>query len=68
VVPGFVAVKEEISPVPLAPNPIAVLEFVHAKVPPVGVVPKVVAGIRSLLHTEIFAGTVTVGVGLTVMI
>jgi hypothetical protein len=68
VIPEFVAVNDEISPEPPATNPIAILEFVQAKVPPVGVVPKVVEETRSLLHTEISNGTLTVGVGFTVIV
>ena len=68
VVPVFVAVNEAMSPDPLAANPIAVLVFVQVNVPPAGTLTKVVAGIVALLQTEIFAGTVTVGVGFTVMV
>jgi hypothetical protein len=67
-VPVFVAVKEDISPEPPAPNPILVLVFAHVNVPPAGVLTKVVAGTRSLLHNEKSEGTLTVGVGLTVIV
>lgn len=43
-VPAFVAVKAEIVPDPLAPSPIAVLEFVHANVVPVTGLVKLFAG------------------------
>ena len=66
--PVFVAVNEAISPVPLAPIPMSVLELVHVKVPPDGVLVKVVAATVPVLHTVMFAGTVTVGVGFTVMV
>jgi hypothetical protein len=67
-VPVLVAVNEAIFPDPLAAKPMPVLEFVHEKVPPEGVLTKVVAAIEPLLQTVIFAGTVTVGVGFTVMV
>jgi hypothetical protein len=62
VVPVFVAVNDGIFPEPLAAIPIAVLEFVQAKVPPAGVLIKLVAATAPLLVTVMFAGTVTVGV------
>jgi len=68
VVPVFVAVNEAMSPVPLEASPIAVLEFVHENDPPVGVLTKPVAGTEALLQTVMFAGTATVGVGLTVIV
>ena len=46
----FIAVNELISPAPLAANPILVLSFVHAKVPPVGVFANTVAGTNVLLQ------------------
>ena len=66
--PVFVAVNEAISPVPLAAKPIAVLELVHANEPPDGLLTKFVAETVPLLHTVMFAGAVTVGVGFTVMV
>ena len=66
--PVFVAVNEAISPVPLATKPIAVFEFVHANVPPDGLLVKFVAATLPLLHTVMFAGTVTVGAGFTVIV
>jgi hypothetical protein len=68
VVPVFVPVNDAMSPEPLAANPIAVLEFVQAKVPPDGVLEKLVAATTSLLQTEMLAGTVAVEVGFTVMV
>ena len=61
VVPAFVAVNEETFPEPPATKPIAVLEFVQAKVAPVGVLTKFVAATAIPLTTSKFAGTVTVG-------
>lgn len=65
VVPELVAVKDGVLPVPLAARPMAALELVHAKVAPVGVLVKLLAGTGPPAHTVIFAGTVTVGTGLT---
>lgn len=63
----FTALKPAMLPTPLAPIPIEVLELVHAKLAPeVGLV-KLVAATAALLHTVMLAGTLTVGVGLTVM-
>ena len=67
-VPGLVEVKEGIFPVPLEASPMAVLSLDHVNVPPAGVDVKLVAETISLLQTDKFAGTVTVGVGLTVMV
>jgi len=64
----FTAVKAVIFPVPLTPRPIAVLEFVQAKIPPAGLLLKLVAGTEPLLQTLILAGTETTGVGLTVIV
>ena len=64
----FVPVNAGTFPVPLAARPIAVLELVHANVPPEGVLTNAAAGIAVPLHTVMFAGTVTVGVGLTVIV
>ncbi len=68
VVPAFVAVNDGILPVPLDANPMAVLEFVQAKVPPPGVLTKFVAVTELLLQTEIFEGTVTLETGITVIV
>jgi len=67
-VPVLVAVNEAISPDPLADKPIAVLELVHENVPPAGVLVKFVEGTDPLLQTVMFAGTITVGVGFTVIV
>lgn len=67
VVPVFVAVNDAIFPEPPAANPIAVLEFVHAKVAPAGVLIKFVPAIISLLQTVVLAGTVTFGTGLMII-
>lgn len=66
--PLFMAVNEGTSPVPLPVRPIEVLEFVQEKVPPAGVLTKLVAGMMAPLHTTILAGTVTVGTGLVVIV
>lgn len=66
--PVLVAVNAGILPLPLAPNPMAVLELLHEKVPPEGILEKFVALTCELLQTVILAGTVTVGVGFTVMV
>ena len=63
----FVAENAGILPVPLAPNPIVVFELVQVNVPPAGVVTKLVCPTRPPLHVTMFKGTVTIGVGLTVM-
>jgi hypothetical protein len=68
VVPAFVAVNAGVFPDPDAAKPIAVFEFVHAKVPPPGVLVNADAGTAPPLQTVMFAGTVTVGVGLTVIV
>ncbi len=67
-VPVFVALKVAILPVPLEANPIVVLEFVHEKELPAGLLTKLVPATAPLLQTEIFAGTVTVDVGVTVIV
>jgi hypothetical protein len=64
----LVAVNPGILPLPLAPSPIVVLEFVQTKLPPAGLLIKFVAGTAVLLQTLMFAGTVTVGIGFTVMV
>jgi hypothetical protein len=65
---AFVAVNEGVFPVPLAATPIAVLEFVHAKVAPVTGLVYADAATVVPAHAVMFAGTTTVGVGLTVMV
>jgi len=64
VAPAFVAVNEGIFPLPLAPNPIAVLEFVHVNVAPVGVLVNAEAETVAPLHTVILVIGSTVGIGL----
>ena len=66
--PELVAVKEGTFPLPLAPRPMAVLEFVHVNDPPAGELLNEVAPTTVPLHTLELEGTVTVGVGLTVMV
>lgn len=68
--PELTAVKPEILPEPFAPNPIAVLSFVHAKVAPDTGLAKVVAPPIVLLQMEMFGidAAVTVGVGLAVIV
>ena len=64
----FIPVKEGVFPFPLAERPIAVLEFVQAKVVPSVVLVKFEAGIVTPLQTMMFAGTTTTGAGLTVIV
>lgn len=64
----FVAVNAEMLPMPFAANPIAVFELVHVKVPPAGLLTKLVAATLPLLQITILVGTVTVGKGLTVTV
>jgi len=66
--PVFVAVNDGIFPVPLAPNPMAVFEFVQEKVPPAGILVKFTVGTVPLVQTVILAGTFTEGTGFTVMV
>jgi hypothetical protein len=74
VVPVFTAVNCGTFPEPLEAKPIAVLEFVQAKVPPTGELTKLVAATIAWFATVLFAGTVTVGiaglgdVGVTVIV
>ena len=64
----LVAVKEEIFPEPEFVRPIAVLLFVHAYVVPATAPVKFKAPVAFPLHTARLAGTVTVGVGFTVIV
>lgn len=66
--PVLAAVNKAISPEPLAGIPIAVFEFVHVYVVPATVLLKLVAATEFPLQTTMFAGTVTAGRGLTVMV
>ena len=68
VAPEFVALKVAMSPVPEAAKPTAVLLLVQVKVPPAGVLAKAVAETAPPLQTTIAVGTVTVGVGFTVIV
>ena len=67
-VPLAGAVQEEILPVPLAESPIAVFEFVHAKVAPVGVLVKLLILMVVPEQTAIFVIGVTTGIGLIVKV
>lgn len=64
----LVAEKAGVFPAPLAARPMAVLELVHAKVVPATPLEKALAATAPPLQTVMFAGTVTVGLGLTVMV
>lgn len=64
----LVAAKDGISPIPLAPMPINEFELVQLNEPPIGRLTKLVVGIITLWQTSIFEGTVTIGVGLTVIV
>jgi hypothetical protein len=66
--PVLVAVNASTLPVPLATRPIDGSELVQVYVAPAGVLVKLAAGTVALLHTVIFAGTVTVAVGFTVIV
>lgn len=68
VVPALVAVKLGILPVPLAPRPIAVLEFVHANVVPGVRLVKFTAVVAAPAQTDWLATAATTGVGFTVMV
>ncbi len=64
----LIAVNEGIFPLPVDANPIEASELVQANVAPAGVLVKLVAATEALLQTVMFAGTATVGVGLTVIV
>lgn len=64
----LVEVNDGTLPVPPAPSPIAVLLFVHVNVAPVGELEKVVPVTPAPRHTPKLAGTIAVGVGLTVIV
>ena len=57
----LVAVKVGVLPLPEAAKPMAVLEFVQAKVAPAGVEVKAEAGTLAPLQTVMLAGVVIVG-------
>ncbi len=64
----FVPENEGILPVPLAASPIDGSEFIQSNVAPGVVLVKFEAAIVAALQTVMSAGTVTTGVGLTVMV
>jgi hypothetical protein len=66
--PEFAEMNEGVFPAPFAASPIVASEFVHANVPPAGVLIKAEAGIVVPLQTVLFNGTVVVGVGFTVIV
>jgi hypothetical protein len=68
VVPPSVAVNGVVLPTPLAPRPTVVLLLAHRNVVPLTVPVNVSAGMAVPLHTVCAEGTVTSGVGLTVMV
>ena len=68
VVPGFVAVKLAMLPVPLAARPMLVLLFVQLNVVPATAPAKVIAVVVAPLQSVWFATAFTVGVGLTVIV
>jgi hypothetical protein len=69
-VPGFVAVKEEMFPVPVAARPIDILSFVQLNtiVPPILLEVKFTAAVEAPLHTTWSAGSFTWADGLTVIV
>ena len=70
VVPGLMAIKLGILPVPLGPRPIPapVLVQLNTRVPPVLELVKVIAVVGAPLHTTWLDTAFTVGVGFTVMV
>ena len=64
----LIAVNEGTLPVPLAWSPMAVLELVHAKVAPAGMLLKLLGGIVAPAQVEILAGVSMSGKGATVMV
>ena len=67
-VPVFEAVKEGVFPVPLAARPILALLFVQLKVVPAVVLVKLDAETVPPVQIAVLAGTVTAGLGFTVMV
>jgi len=65
---ALVAVNDGTLPIPLAPKPIPVFELVQLNEPPAGVLVNEVTGITVPAHTLELEGTVTVGLGFTVMV
>jgi hypothetical protein len=64
----LVAVNEAMLPVPEAGIPMVGSELVHAKVAPGVALVNPLAATVAPAHNEILAGTVTVGIGFTVMV
>ena len=67
---ALVAVKAgiDVTPVPLAPKPIAVLLLLQLNVTPAGVPVRVLAATATPLHQVWFASAVAVGIGYTVTV
>ena len=63
----FVVVKAGVFPEPLPESPMLAFEFIQPNVPPVGTLVNVEAAMIVPPHVVMFDGTVTVGVGLTVI-
>ena len=66
--PALVPLNAAMFPVPLAPRPIEVLSFVQLKVVPLTEPEKTIAVVALLLQTTWLAGSVTVGVGLALIV
>jgi hypothetical protein len=66
--PVLVPTKEGMEPLPLAPNPMAVLLFVHSNVAPVTADEKVMTPELEPLQIVRSCGTTALGIGLTVMV
>jgi len=66
--PVLIALNPAIFPVPLAARPMAVFEFVQAKAVPETELVKPMAATAAPLQTVKSAGTLAVGIGLTVMV
>jgi hypothetical protein len=64
----FVATNAGVFPAPDTASPIAGLELVHVNVPPAGVLVNTDAEMLPPLQIVMFAGTITVGVGFTVIV
>lgn len=64
----LLAAKEPMSPIPDAASPIDVVVLVQSYCVP-GTEPlKFTVGVNAVLHTTMFAGSTTVGVGFTLMV
>jgi hypothetical protein len=64
----FVAVKEVMSPVPEAPSPMDVVLFAQLYVVPLTLPLKLTVAVEAPLHNVWSTGSLTVGVGFTVMV